>query len=89
MLLWAWFGNQCLTPEGVRHDAVPAMVDFAHIGTVCDPRRRGRNLLCGAGAPDDDYDGYSRPQGAGHDIGAFEYGTIIFADGFESANTSV
>jgi len=40
------------------------------------------------GAPADDYDGSPRPQGAGHDIGAFEHGTIIFMDGFESANTN-
>jgi parallel beta-helix repeat protein len=38
-------------------------------------------------APADDFDGSPRPQGAGHDIGAFEHGTVIFADGFESANT--
>jgi parallel beta-helix repeat protein len=40
------------------------------------------------GAPDEDYDGAPRPQGTGHDIGAFEHGSTIFADGFESADTT-
>ncbi len=39
-------------------------------------------------APDDDFDGAPRPQGAGFDIGAFEHGAAIFADGFESGDLS-
>ena len=37
-------------------------------------------------APVDDYDGSPRPQGAGYDIGSFEYGSHVFADGFESGD---
>jgi parallel beta-helix repeat protein len=39
------------------------------------------------GAPVVDFDGSPRPFGAGHDIGAFEYGPSLFADGFESGDT--
>ncbi len=39
-------------------------------------------------APDDDFDGAPRPQGGGFDIGGFEHGAAIFADGFESGDLS-
>ncbi len=41
-----------------------------------------------AAAPNDDFDGAPRPQGAGFDIGAFEHGAAIFTDGFESGDLS-
>ncbi|MFV2073909.1 MAG: right-handed parallel beta-helix repeat-containing protein [Thermoanaerobaculales bacterium] len=39
-------------------------------------------------APNADFGGLPRPQGSGYDIGAFEFGNLIFADGFESGNTA-
>lgn len=41
-------------------------------------------------APSGDFDGIGRPQGAGYDIGAFEWvsSDLIFADGFENGDWS-
>jgi hypothetical protein len=39
-------------------------------------------------APGDDFEGTERPQGSGWDIGAYEFGGVIFIDGFESGSTS-
>ena len=38
-------------------------------------------------APVDDFDGSPRPLGVGFDIGAFEHGGYVFADGFETSDT--
>jgi hypothetical protein len=43
-----------------------------------------RDVASAVATPAEDFDGNSRPSGAAPDIGAFERGLRIFADGFES-----
>jgi len=62
----------------------PLFVDRAGADFRLTQSSPARDAASGVGTPPADFDGNPRPSGPAPDVGAFERGARIFADGFES-----